>query len=84
MQFCPFQSLTIVLNIGAELIFFIVSGRVFQRRAPLNTRGFPDVLVFLFLVVATDTLFVTHIHLIFLSKNVHMSDGFSCERHLKI
>ena len=36
MQVCPFDFLINLLNIAVKLAFVILSGRVFQRSAPLN------------------------------------------------
>ena len=84
MQFCPSQSLVISLNIAAVLAFFIASGRVFQSRAYLNASELlANVLVFPFGNCNRFSVRYSYVTS-FLSNKVHMNDGFSCERHLKI
>ncbi len=59
-------------------------GRVFHRRAPLNASELtPNVFAFLF--GNCNRFLVRNSYcMCFLSKNVHINDGFSSERHLKI
>ena len=48
VQISSSQSFKILLNIAAELAFFVLSDRVFESKAPLNIHGlFPDAFVFL-------------------------------------
>ena len=84
MQFCPLHSLIILLNIAVEFAFFILSGRMFQSRAPSNASELtPN--AFARLLGNCDRFLVHSSYFVcFLSKNVHINDGFSSERHLKI
>ena len=84
MQICPLHSLIILSNIAVEFAFFILSGRVFQSRAPLNTSELtPNVFALLF-GNCNRFLDLSSYFICFLSKNIHINDGFSSERHLKI
>ena len=62
----------------------MASSSVFQRRAPLNTNELtPYVFVFRFGIVNKLIVLISNF-MCFLSKNVHMNDGPSFEKHLKI
>ena len=83
MHVTPFHFLISLLNIAVEFGFFMASGSVFQRRAPLNTNELtPYVFVFRF-GICNKLVVLNSYFMCFLSKNVHMNDG-PFERHLKI
>ena len=84
MRFFPLHSLIILLNIAVEFGFFIISGRMFQRRAPLKTSELTPNLFALLFGNCNRFLFRNSYVKSSLSKNVHIDDGFSSERHLKI
>ena len=66
-----------LLNNAVEFAFFMASGNLFQRRAPLNTIELtPNVLVFLF-GICNKFVVLNSYSVCFLSKSVHMNDGLS-------
>ena len=63
----------------------MLSSKLFQRRAPLNTiESTPNVFALLFGTNYNAFFVLNSYFKCFLSKNVHKNDGFASERHLKI